>query len=131
MWAEKLKRGFFSVDFKCPYFEPKKGKNLSQIEAGCIDVWPKIANICTGNPSQPLILIFIPEIAIKTSLNASRNDSKISQIQMTAILMANQAYWYNKNGSNWEIVLLTAQKRPSEPLLLIRYWFQGLKWPNK
>ena len=52
-------------------------------------MFPKIIEICKGNLSQSLILIFIQESGIKSILNTSRNDNKISQIQITAILMAN------------------------------------------
>ena len=111
MWAEKFKKeGFFQLTSSDLISHLQNGKKLSQIASGCIGVWPKTTKMYTGNPSQPLILIFIPEIAIKTSLNTSRNDNKISQIQIMAILMANQANWYNKKGSNWEIVLLKSQK---------------------
>ena len=64
----------------------------------------------TGNPSQPLILIFIPEIAIKTSLNTSRNDNKISQIQIMAILMPEMVKQSNKKGSKWKSLLLRITK---------------------
>ena len=63
-------------------------------------MFPKNIEICKGNLSQSLILIFIQESGIKSILNTSRNDNKISQIQIKAILMANQANWYNKKVSN-------------------------------
>ena len=100
MGREIKKRRVFQLTSSDLILHLKNGKKLSQIGPGCIGVFPKTTKICTGNPSQPLILIFIPEIAIKTSLNTSRNDNKISQIQIMAILMVNRANSTTKKDQN-------------------------------
>ena len=98
---EIQKIGVFSVNFKWPHFTPQKRQKTESN-------WTWLHRCETKNHKnmhkQPFLTFNIdifPDIDIKTSLNTSRNDNKISQIQIMAILIVNRANWYNRKGSNW------------------------------
>ena len=97
---EIQKIGVFSVNFKGPHFAPQKQQKTESNWTCLCSRETKNHKNMHREPFLTFNIDFLPEIAIKTTLNTSRNNNKISQIQIRAILMVNRANWYNKKGSN-------------------------------